>query len=65
MKELPYMMLIARVAKPLTSSTDKAWWYISHNSIEIVALSSAGDTTQVQLTRKQLERALAVMNGAK
>lgn len=43
-----------------------AWWYINPASIDIISQPSFGHgVAQARLTRKQLERALEIMDAAK
>ena len=56
-------MCNSRGARSL-SNTKLAWWYINPRSIDIIAVGPDNDTTQVRLTRKQLERAIEIMDAA-
>lgn len=64
-KPLPVEMRIFRRAQTIDKVTTRAgWWYINHDSIDIVAQSPVGGTMMVRLSRKQLERAIQVMSRA-
>ena len=58
MSKLTKEMCIPRSAKNLSGD---GWWYVSPKHIEIMATSKTG-LTAVTLTRKQLERALEIMD---
>ena len=63
--ELPKEMCVPRKARPY-NGTKEAWWYINEGSIDVFATTEAQAelcTTVVRLTRQQLERALAIMDG--
>jgi hypothetical protein len=50
------------------SDTNEAWWYVDPRSIivhgEVLGLAGERWVTSVRLTRKQLERALEIMDSA-
>lgn len=55
-----------RKAKPCVG-TREGWYYVDHQYIEVLARTENTGvhfTTAVRLTRKQLERALEIMDGA-
>ena len=39
-----------------------AWWYVNKRSIEVLAQPNGSNPTCVKLTKKQLQRALEIMN---
>ena len=57
----PKEMCKRRRARPLTG-TEEAWWYINLKSIDIISVNKSQTFTQVRLYRKQLERALQIMD---
>lgn len=57
---LPYMMRIARKARPHGGAV-KAWWYISPDEINVYVEATGGGVHSCTLTRDQLMRALQVM----
>lgn len=50
--------------KARTRSKD-AWWYISRNRIEVYVEDNNHNVQEIILTRKQLERALSIMEASK
>ena len=56
-------MLVPRRARPLGYDTSDGWWYINYGSIDIFAEGQVS-VTSVRLTRKQLKRALEIMDAA-
>jgi hypothetical protein len=65
-RELSRTMLDPRTAK-VVAGADKAWFYIDPTFIQVYMASKPGSgcTPCCRLTRKQLERALAVMDAHK
>ena len=43
--------------------TEKGWWYVNPRSIDVLAYDNT-TTTQVRLTRKQLDKAIEIMDSA-
>lgn len=56
-------MCAPRDARTL-GNTEEAWWYINPGSIDIISVNRHEPTSQVRLHRKQLERALEIMDSA-
>lgn len=60
-------MRAPRNARPLCG-TDEGWWYVDPSSISVhgrVTNMGGCHTTSVRLTRRQLERALEIMDEAR
>lgn len=64
MKELPRNMRKPYTAKPLGLSDD-AWYYVGPSSIDVFAQREGMNATPCRLTRKQLLRALEIMDNHK
>ena len=62
MKQAVIAMCKPRGARSL-HTTKEAWWYINRRSIDIIAVSG-NETTQCRLTRRQLEKAIEIMDSA-
>lgn len=63
MKELLKNMLTPRKAKPLGVS-EESWYYVGPSSIDIFIKQENCSTASARLTRKQLQRALEIMDEA-
>lgn len=63
MKELPKNMLASRKAKPIGVS-EEAWYYVGPTSIDVFISQENCSTASARLTRRQLLRALEIMDEA-
>ena len=63
MSTQPRAMRTPKKGRPCLG-TDEGWYYVQRGYIEVMGRKADVATTAVRITRKQLERALEIMDGA-
>lgn len=61
MTELTPDMCKPRKAHALTGETSSGWFYVGPRAIYVMAQAKGGGITGVRLTKRQLERALSII----